>query len=290
MANIINGKEIAKQIRAEMKAEVDQYDEKPGLAVLIVGDRPDSKLYVKMKRKAAEEVGIRSIVDELPVDITQEDLHEKVDQYNNDSSVHGILVQLPLPDHLDEQMALDRISIEKDVDGFAPHNIGCVALKGRVPEAVSCTPKGCIELLVRSGIEIEGKRAVVLGRSNIVGIPVALLLNKLNATVTICHSRTQNTPDIIKTADILVAAIGKPEYVRGDWIKPGATIIDVGINRKDDATRKNGYRWVGDVNYEECRQVAGHITPVPGGVGPMTVAMLLRNCLDSFVRLVGKRV
>jgi 5,10-methylene-tetrahydrofolate dehydrogenase/methenyl tetrahydrofolate cyclohydrolase len=218
-----------------------------------------------------------SISEHLPASATQEQVEELVRRLNADPEVSGILVQLPMPAHIDEERVLSLINIEKDVDGFSPLNIGRLAQKGREPLFVPCTPYGCIYLLERSGVQIEGANAVVLGRSNIVGMPAALLLIGRNATVTVCHSRTQDLPRVIRNADILIAAIGKAEFVRGDWVKPGAAVIDVGINSRPDATRKSGYRLVGDVKFDEVKEVAGFITPVPGGVGPMTIAMLMRN-------------
>jgi len=218
-----------------------------------------------------------SISEHLPASATQEQVEELVRRLNADPKVSGILVQLPMPSHIDEERVLSLINIEKDVDGFSPLNIGRLAQKGREPLFVPCTPYGCIYLLEKTGVQIEGANAVVLGRSNIVGMPAALLLIGKNATVTVCHSRTKDLPSVIRNADILIAAIGKPEFVRGDWVKPGAAVIDVGINSKPDATKKSGYRLVGDVNFDEAKEVAGFITPVPGGVGPMTIAMLMRN-------------
>ncbi|MFQ5611831.1 MAG: bifunctional methylenetetrahydrofolate dehydrogenase/methenyltetrahydrofolate cyclohydrolase FolD [Anaerolineae bacterium] len=290
-AQIISGKEIAATIRGEIKAEVEEmqasYGKVPGLATALVGSRKDSQTYVRMKKRACAEVGITSFGHDLPEDVSQEELLEIVRELNANPDVHGILVQLPLPGHIDEEEILRAISLEKDVDGFHPLNIGRLSMKRREPLFVPCTPKGCIELLNRTGVEIEGKRAVVLGRSNIVGLPVAMLLLHRNATLTICHSRTKNLPDVVRQADILIAAVGRAEMVRGDWIKPGAVVIDVGVNAVDDATREKGYRLVGDVAFDEAREVASAITPVPGGVGPMTIAMLLRNTLDSAKRTVG---
>ena len=290
-AEIINGKKIAATIRGEIKAEVAamnaQYGKVPGLATVLVGARKDSQTYVRMKKKACRQVGIRSFGHDLPADISQEELLKVVEGLNANPDVHGILVQLPLPKHINEEKILAAVSLEKDVDGFHPLNIGRLSMKGREPLFVPCTPKGCIELLDRSGVEISGKRAVVLGRSNIVGLPVAMLLLHRNATLTICHSRTKNMPDVIRQADILIAAVGRAEMVRGDWVKPGAVVIDVGVNAVDDPTCKKGYRLVGDVAYDEVKEVAGAITPVPGGVGPMTIAMLLRNTLDGAKRTLG---
>jgi len=294
-AQIIDGKAIAAVIRDEIKAEVEamqtRYDRMPGLAAVLVGERKDSQTYVRMKKRACAEVGIASYGDNLPADISQAELLKVVQGFNANPEVHGILVQLPLPEHIDEEAILGAVSLEKDVDGFHPLNIGRLSMKRREPLFVPCTPKGCIELLDRSGIEIEGKRAVVLGRSNIVGLPVAMLLLHRNATLTICHSRTKDLPGVVRQADILVAAVGRAEMVRGDWIKPGAVIIDVGVNAVDDPTSDKGYRLVGDVAFEEAKEVASAITPVPGGVGPMTIAMLLRNTVDSAKRAVaGVRV
>lgn len=284
-AELIDGKAIAKTIRGEIAAEVETLKAKtgkvPGLAAVLVGVRKDSQTYVRMKKKACAEVGITSFGHDLPEDISQAELLKVVQDLNANPDVHGILVQLPLPDHIDDEEILGAISIEKDVDGFHPINIGRLSMKRRDPLFVPCTPKGCIELLDRSGVEIEGKQAVVLGRSNIVGLPVAMLLLHRNATLTICHSRTKNLPDVVRQADILIGAVGRAEMVRGDWVKPGAVIIDVGVNAVDDATKKKGYRLVGDVAFDEAKEVASKITPVPGGVGPMTIAMLLRNTLDG---------
>jgi methylenetetrahydrofolate dehydrogenase (NADP+)/methenyltetrahydrofolate cyclohydrolase len=223
----------------------------------------------------------------LSADASQEEVEGLVKKLNADPKVNGILVQLPLPDHIDDEEILGTVSLNKDVDGFHPINIGRLSMKRRDPLFVPCTPKGCIELLDRTGVAIEGKRAVVLGRSNIVGLPVAMLLLHRNATLTICHSRTQNLPDVVRQADILIAAVGRAEMVRGDWIKPGAVVIDVGVNAVDDPTREKGYRLTGDVAFEEAKEVASAITPVPGGVGPMTIAMLLRNTTDSAKRTIG---
>jgi len=284
-AEIIDGKAIAAELRAEIaqgvKDLVEKGGPKPGLATVLVGDNPASQVYVRMKRKACEEVGIESFGFELDADASQEEVESLVRDLNEDPRIHGILVQLPLPAGLDEEAVLKVIDIEKDVDGFHPVNIGRLAQKGREPLFVPCTPAGCIHLLRRAGAELEGARAVVVGRSNIVGMPAALLLVKENATVTICHSRTRDLPGVCREADILIAAIGRPEMIKGDWIKPGAYVIDVGVNRVEDASRKRGYRLVGDVAFEEALDVAGAITPVPRGVGPMTIAGLLKNTLDS---------
>ena len=282
-AKILDGNAIAEQLRTEVAAEVKARLEaglsRPGLATVLVGENPASQSYVKSKRKASAEVGIESFGYELPASSSQKEVEELVTQLNNDTRIHGILVQLPLPPGLDEESVLKLISIEKDVDGFHPLNIGRLAQKGRDPLYVPCTPNGVMYLLEKNGPRLEGANAVVLGRSNIVGMPVALLLVRANATVTICHSHSKNLSDITRQADILVAAVGKPEMVRGDWVKPGAVVIDVGINRVEDATRPKGYRLVGDVCFDEVKEVASVLTPVPGGVGPLTIAMLLRNTL-----------
>jgi 5,10-methylene-tetrahydrofolate dehydrogenase/methenyl tetrahydrofolate cyclohydrolase len=290
-AQIIDGKAIAATIRGEIKEEVEEMKAKhgkvPGLATVLVGQRKDSQTYVRMKKKACAEVGITSFGHDLPEDVSQEELLKVVRDLNDNPDVNGILVQLPLPDHIDEEEILAAISLDKDVDGFHPINIGRLSMKRRDPLFVPCTPKGCIELLLRSDVTIEGKRAVVLGRSNIVGLPVSMLLLHRNATLTVCHSRTKDLPGVVREADILVAAVGRPEMVRGDWIKPGAVVIDVGVNAVDDPSRDKGYRLVGDVAFDEAKEVASAITPVPGGVGPMTIAMLLRNTLDGAKHTMG---
>uniref|UniRef100_A0A1D1YMR3 Bifunctional protein FolD n=1 Tax=Anthurium amnicola TaxID=1678845 RepID=A0A1D1YMR3_9ARAE len=289
-AEIIDGKAIAEAIRGEIAAEVlslsQTHGQVPGLAVVIVGSRKDSESYVRTKRKACAEVGIRSFDVDLPGDIPEVDVIQKVHQLNSNPEVHGILVQLPLPKHINEEKVLSEISIEKDVDGFHPLNIGKLAMKGREPLFLPCTPKGCLELLSRSGISIKGKKAVVVGRSNIVGLPVALLLLKADATVTIVHSHTPDPESIIREADIVIAAAGQAMMIKGDWIKSGAAVIDVGTNAIDDPSKKSGYRLVGDVDFQEAKKVAGWLTPVPGGVGPMTVAMLLKNTLEGAKRKI----
>lgn len=289
-ATVIDGKAVAHTIRSEIAAEVRQLSQKygkvPGLAVVIVGHRKDSQSYVSMKRKACAEVGIKSFDIDLPEHVPEAELISKVHELNANPDVHGILVQLPLPKHINEEKVLGEISLEKDVDGFHPLNIGKLAMKGREPLFLPCTPKGCLELLSRSGISINGKKAVVVGRSNIVGLPVSLLLLKEDATVTIVHSRTKEPEKIIREADIVIAAAGQANMIKGSWIKSGAAVIDVGTNAVDDRSKKSGYRLVGDVDFEEASKVAGWITPVPGGVGPMTVAMLLKNTLDGAKRVI----
>lgn len=284
-AQIIDGKTIAAKVRADVAANVEEMKKKgmpsPGLAAVLVGENPASQVYVRMKRKACENAGIDSFGFELPADATQEEVENLVKELNADPKVNGILVQLPLPSGLDEERVLNAISIEKDIDGFHPINIGRLAQKGRESLFVPCTPDGVIYLIDQIGYEIRGANAVVLGRSNIVGMPVALLLVKRDATVTICHSRSKDLPGITREADILIAAVGRPEMVRGDWVKPGAVVIDVGTNRVDDPTKEKGYRLVGDVAFNEVVDVAGWLTPSPGGVGPMTIAMLLRNTVRA---------
>ncbi|KAM3282333.1 bifunctional protein FolD 4, chloroplastic [Capsicum chacoense] len=286
---VIDGKKVAKDIRDEINAEISRMKDSigvvPGLAVILVGERKDSATYVRNKKKACETVGIKSYEVCLPENSTEEEVLKYISDFNDDPMVHGILVQLPLPSHMDEQKILNAVCIEKDVDGFHPLNIGRLAMRGRETSFVPCTPKGCIELLHRYNVEIKGKRAVVIGRSNIVGMPAALLLQREDATVSIVHSRTRNPEEITRQADIIISAVGQPNMVRGSWIKPGAVIIDVGINPVEDATNPRGYRLVGDVCYEEACKVASAITPVPGGVGPMTIAMLLSNTLLSAKRI-----
>ena len=284
-ATVIDGKQAAADLKESIRQEVAQRKQRglsmPGLATVLVGSDPASQSYVKAKHNACEELGITSFKIEMPAETTQEVLEAAVSKLANDNSVHGILVQLPLPEGLDEERVLNAIPLSKDVDGFHPINIGRLAQKGREPAFSPCTPSGIIYLLKKTIGSLEGKNAVVIGRSNIVGMPVSLLLLRENATVTICHSRTRDLPSFARSADILVAAIGRAEYVKGDWIKPGAVVIDVGVNRVEDADKKRGYRLVGDVAYEEAIEVASSITPVPGGVGPLTIAMLMQNTLRA---------
>ncbi len=280
-AQIIDGTAIAAKVRAkvaeDVAARVAAGQQRPGLATVLVGENVASQTYVRSKRKACAEAGIESFGHELDKTATPQAVEALVAQLNADPRVHGILVQLPLPDGLDEEKVLATVSLEKDVDGFHPVNIGRLAMKGRKPLFVPCTPAGCIVLLEEAGAQFKGANAVVLGRSNIVGLPAAMLLLHRDATITICHSRTHDLPAVCRSADILIAAVGRAEMVKADWVKPGAYVIDVGINQIPDASRKSGYRLVGDVAFNEVKEVAGAITPVPGGVGPMTIAMLLRN-------------
>jgi 5,10-methylene-tetrahydrofolate dehydrogenase/methenyl tetrahydrofolate cyclohydrolase len=295
-AQLIDGKAIAQSVRDGVAEAVAKRrvagKPKPTLATVLVGDRVDSAAYVASKQRACAELGMGSISHILPAETTQAELEALIKKLNRSKKVNGILVQLPLPSHLNEERVLQLISIEKDVDGFSPINIGRLAQKGREPLFVPCTPFGCIYLLEQAGVKIEGANAVVLGRSNIVGMPAALLLIGKNATVTVCHSRTRDIASVVRTADILIAAIGKTEFVRGDWIKPGAAVIDVGINGVpvlnpdgtpaiSEKTGKPRQKLVGDVNFNEAKEVAGCITPVPGGVGPMTIAMLMKNTLRA---------
>lgn len=284
VAQKIDGKAIAQKVRDQIKTDVEQLvaagKNPPGLGVILVGDNPASRSYVSMKEKACAAAGIYSKEHAIPEDSSEETVLGLIDEFNNDPKIHGILVQLPLPDHMDTEKVLEAIDPKKDADGFHPISVGHLwtGIEGFVP----CTPLGIMELIHSTGIEVKGKRAVVLGRSNIVGKPVAALLMREHATITICHSRTQDLSVRCSEADILVAAIGRPKMVKGDWVKPGAVVIDVGINRVTEGEKS---RLVGDVDYDEAKEVAGHITPVPGGVGPMTIAMLLKNTLTSAQRV-----
>lgn len=305
-SKLIDGKRIAAEIREELKQEVSgmvaQGGAQPGLAVVLVGSRQDSSTYVRMKAKACTEAGIHSVTMNYPESITEEELLEEVRKLDNDPAIHGILVQLPLPTHINELNILTTVSPSKDVDGLHPQNVACLSMtqthaggaSGRSAWSfkdadynIPCTPMGCIELLERSGVVIEGMEAVVVGRSNMVGVPVAHLLMHKNATVTIAHSRTKNLEEVVRRADIVVAAVGRAEMIKGAWIKPGAVVIDVGINSVEDSSKKSGYRLVGDVEFDAAKEVASLITPVPGGVGPMTIAMLLRNTVNTAKRKTG---
>ncbi|MCR5344296.1 MAG: bifunctional methylenetetrahydrofolate dehydrogenase/methenyltetrahydrofolate cyclohydrolase FolD [Butyrivibrio sp.] len=285
MMKIIDGKIISQQVKDEVKAKTAELKAKTGievcLAVILVGADPASQVYVRNKKKACEYVGFKSLSYELPEETTQEELLELIDKLNKDDSVHGILVQMPVPKQIDEKTVIDAISPEKDVDGFHPMNVGalCIGEKG----FVSCTPAGIIQLLKRSDIDISGKECVIVGRSNIVGKPMALLMLRENATVTIAHSRTADLKAVCKRADILIAAIGKPKMITEDYVKDGAVIIDVGINRNAETGKL-----CGDVDYDNVAPKCTAITPVPGGVGPMTIAMLMSNCLESALRKAGE--
>jgi methylenetetrahydrofolate dehydrogenase (NADP+)/methenyltetrahydrofolate cyclohydrolase len=288
-AKIIDGKQVAADMRAELEAEVEQLKARgvvPGLAVVLVGDDPASKSYVTAKEKACEEIGIYSDDNRLTAETTQQELMSLIDRLNKDPKIHGILVQLPLPKHIDEGRVLLAVDPNKDVDGFHPVNVGkmVVGEKAFLP----CTPHGIIQLLVRSNVRLEGAEVVIVGRSNIVGKPLAnMLIQKSqtgNATVTVCHTRTRNMAEHVKRADIVIAAAGRPNTVTADMVKEGAVVIDVGVNRVEDLTKKKGYRLVGDVDFDAVREKASLITPVPGGVGPMTITMLLYNTVESAKR------
>ena len=283
MAEIIDGKKISQDIKDEVKAKVAALKEKgieTSLAVILVGNDPASTVYVGNKKKACEYTGIKSLSYELPAETTEEELLGIIDKLNKNDNVNGILVQLPLPEHIDESKVIRAISPDKDVDGFHPESVGRLSIGER--GFVSCTPAGIIQLLKRSGTELSGAEAVVIGRSNIVGKPMGMLLLRENATVTICHSKTRDLREVCKRADVLVVAIGQPEFIDNTYIKEGATVIDVGIHRKGE-----GRKLCGDVDYEKAEPVAGKITPVPGGVGPMTIAMLMNNCYEAAVMQNG---
>lgn len=282
MAKIIDGKQIAKEVRAEIAAECAELKKKgivPGLAVVIVGTDPASQVYVRNKKKACEEVGFRSEVFELPEETTEEELLALVKKLNEDVNIHGILVQLPLPKHLDDEVIIANIDPKKDVDAFHPSNVGKIMIGNY--DFLPCTPAGVMVLLEKSGIDVSGKECVVVGRSNIVGKPQAMLLLHANGTVTICHSRTKDLAEVTRRADILVVAIGKADFITGDMVKDGAVVIDVGMNRKADG------KLTGDVDFATVEPKASYITPVPGGVGPMTITMLLRNTLTSAKKHAG---
>ncbi|HEX9829328.1 MAG TPA: bifunctional methylenetetrahydrofolate dehydrogenase/methenyltetrahydrofolate cyclohydrolase FolD [Bacteroidota bacterium] len=287
MAEIIDGKKIAEELRNEVKAETEQLKKTkgitPGLAFILVGENPASQVYVKMKGKACEEMGFYSITERMPENTSEQILLDKIQEFNNDAKIHGILVQLPLPKHINEAKVLELIKPSKDVDGFHPYNVGKLVVGEDTLKP--CTPAGIQELLVRSGNDPKGKHVVVVGRSNIVGKPVAnILLQKqagANAVVTVAHTGAADITRFTKSADILIAAMGKAEVITGDMLKAGVVVIDVGVNRVDDPTAKNGYRLVGDVHFESASKVAKAITPVPGGVGPMTIAMLMKNTLKA---------
>ncbi|KAL6454863.1 MIS1 C-1-tetrahydrofolate synthase [Candida maltosa Xu316] len=295
-AVVVSGTKLAKSIRADIAEKVVKYNKEhfgdnnttfehfrfqPRLTIIQVGSRPDSSAYVKSKLKAAASSNIRSNLIKLDDDISQDDLLDEIDRLNKDPKVHGILIQLPLPKHIDETLVTNSVATDKDVDGFDHYNVGQLSKRGGVPFFKPCTPNGIIELIKTTGVPLRGKNAVVIGRSDIVGTPVATMLKNEDCTVTICHRYTQNLPEVVRQADIIVAAVGITEYVKADWVKEGAIVIDVGINYKDDPTAKNGRRLVGDVDYEEVAKKASFITPVPGGVGPMTVAMLCSNVYDA---------
>lgn len=276
MATILSGKTVSARIKENLKIEIQELKKSgilPGLAVIIVGEDPASKVYVGRKEAMCQELGMHSEKFALPEDTTQEELMALVEKLNNDNKIHGILVQLPLPKGLDEKAIINTIRPEKDVDAFHPSNVGKIMIGDY--DFVPCTPAGIMELIAESGVEVEGKTCVVVGRSNIVGKPMSMLLLHKNGTVTTCHSRTKNLAEVCKTADILVAAVGKANFITADMVKPGAVVIDVGMNRLSDG------KLVGDVDFENVEKIAGAITPVPGGVGPMTIAMLMRNTFTA---------
>ncbi|MED5572236.1 MAG: bifunctional methylenetetrahydrofolate dehydrogenase/methenyltetrahydrofolate cyclohydrolase FolD [SAR324 cluster bacterium] len=284
MSELISGKIISAQINEELCLEVKQLKTKgiePSLAVVLVGEDPASEVYVRNKKRTSEEIGMRSIGHNLPDTTTQRELETLIQSLNADPAVHGILCQFPLPEGLDEKKVIQTIAPEKDVDGLHPLNAGLIAMG--IPKFISCTPYGVLQMLKRSGISTSGKNAIVLGRSNLVGRPIATLLSSKgwDATVTVCHSRTSDLAEVTSQADILIAAIGIPEFVKANMVKPGAVVIDVGINRIDDPNKAKGTRLVGDVAFEEVAAKASFITPVPGGVGPMTIAMLMVNTVNA---------
>lgn len=293
-AKIIDGRQIAAQMREELKqriAVLRQRGIQPGLAVILAGDDPASQSYVKSKAKACAEIGIYSVDNRLPAEISEEELLSRIEQFNRNERVHGILVQLPLPEHIDEMRVLMAISPEKDVDGFHPVNVGKMVIGQRC--FLPCTPHGIVQMLVRSGVQLEGAEVVIVGRSNIVGKPLAnLLIQKSrlgNATVTVCHTKTRNLAEHVQRADIVIAAAGRPRTITAEMVREGAVVIDVGVNRVEDPAAKNGYRLVGDVDFESVQQKASMITPVPGGVGPMTITMLLYNTVESAERTAERR-
>ncbi|MBX3168207.1 MAG: bifunctional 5,10-methylenetetrahydrofolate dehydrogenase/5,10-methenyltetrahydrofolate cyclohydrolase [Candidatus Eremiobacteraeota bacterium] len=273
-ARLIDGKAIAASIKEDLKAQVAALPSPPGLATVLVGEDPASHSYIRSKHKLCAELGIQSLHHQLPAHATQDQVEAVIRGLAANPAAHGILVQLPLPAHLDEERVLALVPLEKDVDGFHPVNLGRLAMKGRRPEFVPCTPAGCMRLLDRSGVPLQGARAVVVGRSNIVGLPMALLLNHADATVTIAHSRTVGLDAILSQADVVVAAIGRANFIRGEQLKPGCCVIDVGINRTEAGL-------VGDVHFDSVKEVAAQVTPVPGGVGPMTLIMLMENTLKA---------
>ncbi|MEW6685140.1 MAG: bifunctional methylenetetrahydrofolate dehydrogenase/methenyltetrahydrofolate cyclohydrolase FolD [Candidatus Edwardsbacteria bacterium] len=285
-AQIIDGKKIAAEIQAEIKQQTQELKDRgtvPGLGVILVGEDPASQVYVRNKEKACSEVGIYTETFRLPEATPEQEILSQISQWNEDKKIHGILVQLPLPAHIDEHKVIEAISLSKDVDCFHPYNVGKLMLGE--PFFLPCTPAGVQELLVRTGIEIKGKYIVIVGRSNIVGKPLANILfqkaKNANATVTICHTGTKDLTFHTRQADILVAAAGNPQTIKGEMLKSGVVVVDVGVNRIKDETTKSGYRLVGDVEFDSAKEVASHITPVPGGVGPMTITMLLKNTVKA---------
>ena len=286
---ILDGRKVSKTNNDNLKSKIENkllYSKSnPGLGVIIVGEREDSKVYVNMKKKTCKYVGILTKSITLDENVTTENVIGAVNIFNNDKTIHGILIQLPLPKHINENKVLTAVNIDKDVDGFHATNMGNLALDGREPLFTPCTPLGCLKLIDHYDIELEGKHAVVIGKSNIVGLPISLLLMKRNATVSVCHIYTKNLKEICKNADILVSACGQAEMIKKDWLKEGVVIIDIGINHKDDPENPEKRKIVGDVDFNDCKDIASFITPVPGGVGPMTVSMLMENTYKAFCRL-----
>lgn len=280
--NIIDGKKISNLIKDELKLLVEEKNLNPGLGIILVGSRPDSKIYVNMKIKACEKIGIKNYDVYLDENVSEEKIIQEVIKMNNNQNIHGILIQLPLPRHINEQNVLSKVLLEKDVDGFHVQNIGNLALKRINSCYAPCTPTGCIELLKRYNVEISGKHVVILGRSNIVGMPLSLLFLHNDATITVCHSKTQNLKDITNKADILVAACGKPNFITKEFIKNDVIILDIGINKIPYDNEKK-YKIVGDVDFDDVKDKVKLITPVPGGVGPMTICMLLKHTIDSCI-------
>jgi 5,10-methylene-tetrahydrofolate dehydrogenase/methenyl tetrahydrofolate cyclohydrolase len=278
---LFDGKALAETVLATLPSRIQALPAPPGLATVLIGENAASQAYVRSKRARCADLGLCSFHHDLPATVTQAEVLALIDQLNTDDRVQGILIQLPLPPHLDEQTILTRVHPQKDVDGFHPVNIGKLALKGYEPDFVPCTPLGVMRLLEAAKVRLRGAQAVVLGRSNIVGVPMALLLMNADATVTIAHSKTQDLAVVCRQADILIAAVGRAHLVKADWVKAGAVVIDVGINRLDDPTAKKGYRLVGDVDTEAVAPLASILTPVPGGVGPMTIAMLMENTVRA---------
>jgi methylenetetrahydrofolate dehydrogenase (NADP+)/methenyltetrahydrofolate cyclohydrolase len=295
MAKLILGKDVSAEIYAELRTRIDALKSKgtvPGLAVVLVGDDPASQVYVRKKGEMCEELGMKSVIVCMPADTTQEQLMAKVDELNNDPTIHGFLVQLPLPSHLDEEAVINAIDPKKDVDCFHPSNVGRVLIGD--PDFLPATPAGVQQMLIRSGTETSGKHVVVVGRSNIVGKPMAAMMVQkgvgADSTVTVVHSRTKDLPSITRQADILIVAIGKPRFIKADMVKEGAVVIDVGTNRVEDPTHPKGSRLVGDVDFEEVEKVASAITPVPGGVGPMTICMLMANAVKAAEKASGGKI
>jgi 5,10-methylene-tetrahydrofolate dehydrogenase/methenyl tetrahydrofolate cyclohydrolase len=285
---LLDGKKASQNIKDALKTEIDELintkNIQPGLGIILVGERKDSHTYVRMKKNACKEVNINNFDVVLPEDVDETTLLNNINEMNQNTEIHGILIQLPLPAHINEERVLSQVKLIKDVDGFHPENIGNLALKRLENICVPCTPSGCLKILDFYDIEIAGKHCVIVGRSNIVGMPLSLLLLHRNATVTICHSITKDLPEQVKRADIIFAACGRTQMIKKDWVKEGAVVVDIGINAVDDSTKKAGYRLVGDVDFEEVKDVASAITPVPGGIGPMTIAMLLEHTVKACKR------